>query len=183
LSALAALAQYDSKGSQNQYAIKEYQNKSNTQNEFAYDANGNMTKDLDRDIVAIRYNLLNLPEIVQFKNGNQIINKYDAGGRKLSTEYFTLLYTLTTPIAEGVIMQWSYNPMIMDKAITTYIDNKEYDSKNYLGGIPNRIYNPEGYADALSTTGPLTNTTAATTWATYVKYGRQPIRCIYPAGI
>ena len=45
--------------------------------------------------------------------------------------------------------------MLMDKAITTYIDNKEYDSKNDLGGVPNRVYNPEGYADALTTTGPL----------------------------
>jgi len=43
----------------------------------------------------------------------------------------------------------------MDKAITNYIDSKEYDSKNDLGGIPNRVYNPEGYADALTTTGPL----------------------------
>ena len=97
--------------------------------------------------------MLNLPDTIQFKNGNQISNKYDASGRKLSTEYFTLLYTITTPIAEGVIMQWSYNPMLMDKAITNYIDNKEYDSKNDLGGVPNRVYNPEGYADALTTMG------------------------------
>jgi len=43
--------------------------------------------------------------------------------------------------------------MLMDKAITTYMDNKEYDSKNDLGGIPNRVYNPEGYADALTGAG------------------------------
>ena len=46
-------------------------------------------------------------------------------------------------------------PMLMYKAITNYIDNKEYDSKNDLGGVPNRVFNPEGYADALTTTGPL----------------------------
>ena len=37
---------------------------------MSYDVNGNLTKDLDRDIVTIKYNLLNLPEIIQFKNGN-----------------------------------------------------------------------------------------------------------------
>ncbi len=29
-----------------------------------------MIKDLDREIVTIRYNLLNLPDTIQFKNGN-----------------------------------------------------------------------------------------------------------------
>ena len=45
--------------------------------------------------------------------------------------------------------------MLMYKAITNCIDNKEYDSKNDLGGVPNRVFNPEGYADALTTTGLL----------------------------
>ncbi len=40
---------------QNQYFIKEYQNRSSAQTEFAYDANGNMTKDLDRDINKFRF--------------------------------------------------------------------------------------------------------------------------------
>ena len=51
--------------SQGLYNTKEYQDKSkNDYNtsviEMAYDGNGNLTKDLDRDIVTIRYNLLNL---------------------------------------------------------------------------------------------------------------------------
>jgi hypothetical protein len=71
-------------------AIKEYNN-NNTQSdiEFKYDPNGNMIVDKDRKIVAIKYNLLNLPEVIQFSNGNQIKNKYTADGRKLGTEYFT----------------------------------------------------------------------------------------------
>jgi len=43
------------------YSVKEYQNKANTSNEMSYDKNGNLIKDLDRDIVTIRYNVLNLP--------------------------------------------------------------------------------------------------------------------------
>jgi hypothetical protein len=81
---------FDYTGSQNSYAIKEYNN-NNTQSdiEFKYDPNGNMIVDKDRKIVAIKYNLLNLPEVIQFSNGNQIKNKYTSDGRKLGAEYFT----------------------------------------------------------------------------------------------
>ena len=47
--------------SQNSYSVKEYQDRAgNSNNEMAYDANGNLIKDLDRDILTIRYNVLNL---------------------------------------------------------------------------------------------------------------------------
>lgn len=49
----------DYAGSQNSYYYKEYQDLSNAETEFFYDANGNMTADLDRNMVAIRYNILN----------------------------------------------------------------------------------------------------------------------------
>lgn len=57
----------DGWGSGNLYNQKEYQDKANETEEFAYDANGNMVKDLDRNIVTVRYNILNLPDTVQFK--------------------------------------------------------------------------------------------------------------------
>ena len=43
-----------------------------------YDANGNMVCDATRGISAIRYNILNLPDTIQFVNGGQIVNFYDA---------------------------------------------------------------------------------------------------------
>ena len=72
--------------------------------EYAHDANGNMVKDLDRSIVAIRYNLLNLPDTVQFANGNQIVNRYDASGRKLGSRSMTLVTPLVAPVSEGTIL-------------------------------------------------------------------------------
>ena len=72
------------------YSIKEYQNMANLATEFYYDANGNMITDLDREIVTIKYNLLNLPELIQFKNGCQIKNTYSADGQKLSSRYVTV---------------------------------------------------------------------------------------------
>ena len=86
-----------------------------------------MTKDLDRNIYTIRYNSLNLPDTIQFKNGNQIVNKYDAGGRKLSTLYYTLQYILPVPLTEGEVLELYYSMDIIDETGTFYVDNIEYD--------------------------------------------------------
>ena len=59
------------------------------------DPNGNMTADLDRGIVAIRYNLLNLPDTVQFENGNRIVYFYYAGGERAGA----VTTTYSTPIS------------------------------------------------------------------------------------
>lgn len=62
-----------------------------TSNDYTYDANGNMTRDLNKGIGTslvdaaniITYNYLNLPESVT-KGSNNIRYIYDAGGRKLA---------------------------------------------------------------------------------------------------
>ncbi len=56
----------------------------NVGNDYTYDANGNMTQDLNKGIVAIQYNLLNLPRKVEFDSGDSIVYQYDAAGIKLS---------------------------------------------------------------------------------------------------
>ena len=48
-----------------------------------------MTVDLDREILDIKYNILNLPDKVTFKSGDIIVNLYDASGKKLSSGYLT----------------------------------------------------------------------------------------------
>ncbi|WKZ58469.1 MAG: DUF6443 domain-containing protein [Cyclobacteriaceae bacterium] len=53
--------------------------------EYGYDANGNMTYDLNKGIEEIKYNHLNLPTQIKF-GGNRIIDyTYDALGNKLRT--------------------------------------------------------------------------------------------------
>ena len=49
--------------------------------EYTYDANGNMTSDLNRGIVSITYNQLNLPQSVLFKDGHESRYTYAADGR------------------------------------------------------------------------------------------------------
>lgn len=58
--------------------------------EYAYDANGNMTRDANKGITKIKYNSLGLPEETVFgPSDHSIRNKYDARGRKLSTSHHT----------------------------------------------------------------------------------------------
>jgi len=141
----------DANGSQGLYNVKEYQNKANTTNEMSYDKNGNMVKDLDREIVTIRYNILNLPDTIQFKYGNQIINRYAADGRKLYTEYFTKLIQLATPIDTGGVYSWVYDRNLYNLKGNDYVGNMEYSIAVKPAGTKThsllRVHNPEGYSD------------------------------------
>ena len=150
---------YDDAGSSNLYNTKEYNDRASLDTEFQYDQNGNMIKDLDREIVTIQYNLLNLPEIIQFKNGNQIQNTYDASGLKLSTRYFTVYsYTSQPIVAVGNIYDISDMVQLNDEVYIDgddYIGNVEYgfytdfyygmlnESDNWL----KQVSNSEGYVD------------------------------------
>lgn len=80
------------------YSCKRYQDANDSGDDFAYDANGNIRYDKDRGIAAIRYNLLNLPDTIQFTNGNQIIHTYDVAGNRLRTSYYTRKVTTTVPL-------------------------------------------------------------------------------------
>lgn len=51
--------------------------------EYAYDLNGNLTKDLNKNIISIQYNMLNLPSIVSFSDGSTITYTYSVDGTKL----------------------------------------------------------------------------------------------------
>ncbi|UII21158.1 RHS repeat-associated core domain-containing protein [Fulvivirga ligni] len=54
--------------------------------DYEYDQNGNMTKDLNKDIIEITYNHLNLPKKVTKEDGQYILYIYDAAGMKLAQE-------------------------------------------------------------------------------------------------
>ena len=50
-------------------------------------ADSNLTKDLNKNITQITYNVLNLPKVVTFSNANTITYTYDGSGNKLSVAY------------------------------------------------------------------------------------------------
>jgi len=118
-------------------------------NEMSYDKNGNMIKDLDREIVTIRYNILNLPDTVQFKNGNQIINRYSADGSKLSTIYFTRVTAITSPIIPGNVCNWTHTPGIVIKSGKDIVTNLEYALSGNTRSL-SKVFNCEGYAESIT---------------------------------
>jgi len=137
----------DLDGNQAIYGLKEYVDAVDVEIEFKYDKNGNMTTDLDRGIVAIRYNILNLPDTVQFANGNQIVNRYTASGQKIRTEYFTRVTALAAPLTEGATIQQSYTYGVVNQNGSAYVDNVEYKTTNGSSLGRCRVYNSEGFAN------------------------------------
>jgi len=56
-------------------------------NEFTYDKNGNLKSDLNRGIVFIKYNPLNLPNKIYLDTIYKIDYNYDASGNKIKAKY------------------------------------------------------------------------------------------------
>ena len=73
--------------------------------EYAYDVNGNLTKDLNKGIADIQYNVLNLPSTVSFSDGSTITYTYGADGTKLRTVHKIGSTTTTTAYCGNVIYE------------------------------------------------------------------------------
>ncbi|GEM_PF-4801163 len=58
-----------------------------TEQQYAYDRNGNMTKDLSKGITKIEYNSLNLPRKVIWNDSRYSVYTYDARGNKLRARH------------------------------------------------------------------------------------------------
>uniref|UniRef100_UPI0022E71249 RHS repeat-associated core domain-containing protein n=1 Tax=Bacteroides bouchesdurhonensis TaxID=1841855 RepID=UPI0022E71249 len=84
--------------------------------EYTYDKNGNLIKDLNKDISKIGYNLLNLPDEVTFANGNSIRYEYTADGTKLRTVHKTGATTLTTDYCGNAVYENGVLRMLLNEA-------------------------------------------------------------------
>ena len=106
----------------------------------AYDKNGNVTKEEDKDILSIQYNVINLPSRITFKNGNSIDYLYSGKGEKLRVTYST---TPTMVVARAQAI--AINVPIKERIYT-------YDTLSYCGNIIYRngsllrILNETGFA-------------------------------------
>ena len=94
-------------------------------NEYAYDANGNLTKDLNKGIVDIQYNCLNLPSKVTFSDGNTVDYTYAADGTKLRTVHKIGNTTTTTDYCGDVIYENGVQKLLLtEEGYVTLSDNK-----------------------------------------------------------
>ena len=108
-------------------------------NEYAYDANGNLTKDLNKGISNISYNCLNLPSVVTFSNGSTIVYTYAADGAKLKTVHKIGGTTTTTDYCGNVIYENGVQRLLLtDEGYVTLDDGKyHYYLKDHQGN--NRV--------------------------------------------
>ena len=94
-------------------------------NEYAYDANGNLTKDLNKNISNIQYNCLNLPRKVTFTDGSTIEYTYAADGTKLRTKHVINGTTTTTDYCGNVIYENGVQKLLLTEAgYLTLADSK-----------------------------------------------------------
>ena len=83
----------------------EFKDGTDKETEYAYDTNGNLTQDLNRNIKDIQYNFLNLPKRMEFGDGSTTEYLYDAEGRKLRTVHKADGKTTTTDYAGNLIYE------------------------------------------------------------------------------
>ena len=94
-----------------------------------------------------------MPDIFQFKNGNQVINTYTANGQKLRTKY----YTAISPVVNTVIVQGTIHaPNTTSKRYDAILSLDDYmGSILYVKGTSEdaahhpltKVLTPEGYVD------------------------------------
>ena len=97
----------------------------NVPEEYTYDTNGNITRDLNRNITSITYNELNLPSVITMSGDKSVTYGYDAAGRKLSVVYKSGTTTTTS---------------------RDYVGNKVYNN-----GTLSIVLTEEGYTTASGT--------------------------------
>ena len=92
--------------------------RANTSIEYEYNKNGNLKKDLNRNITSITYNELNLPSVITFSDNKSITYGYDAAGSKLSVAY----------LSDGVTSRMDYvgNKVYNNGTLSTLLTEEGY---------------------------------------------------------
>ena len=114
------------------YGAFQFVDGADVENEYVYDANGNMTEDFNKKISKIEYNLLNLPSKLQFSFGHMTEYSYDGAGRKLSVTYKTSKTNLFAPMG-SIVPPLSTNVALTLK--TDYCGNMIYENGHFKFGL------------------------------------------------
>ncbi|GAA6461821.1 RHS repeat-associated core domain-containing protein [Bacteroides xylanisolvens] len=105
--------------------------------EYVYDKNGNLTKDLNKNITEIQYNILNLPSHITFADGNSIVYEYAADGSKVRTTH-TINDNVTSTVYCGnaVYENGSLTMLLNESGYYSFQDNKfHFYIKDHQGNI------------------------------------------------
>ena len=115
----------------------EFKDGANQSVEYLYDKNGNLTKDLNKNIYAIEYNLLNLPSQVIFVDGNVIEYEYGSDGRKLRTAHVINGVTSIADYCGNAIYENGSLKMLLNEAGYVSFPDKKFHFylKDHLGNV------------------------------------------------
>ncbi|TDO67868.1 RHS repeat-associated protein, partial [Flavobacterium chryseum] len=110
-----------------------------TGDDYAYDVNGNMISDKNKNITEILYNQLNLPKKITFGTGNTIEYIYNAAGQKLEK----IVKEGTTTTNTNYLGGFQYKDNILEFFPTAegYVKNTEgtlsyvFQYKDHLGNV------------------------------------------------
>lgn len=103
-------------------------------NAFTYDQNGNTTKDLNKSISSIQYNLLNLPRRITYTDGSMATYTYTSLGEKVQVVYSTSQTTALQPSTNVVEANEDMKDSRDDYSRTAMVPT----TMNYCGNV---IYN------------------------------------------
>ena len=105
--------------------------------EYAYDKNGNLTKDLNKNITEIQYNILNLPSHISFADGSSIVYEYAADGSKVRTTH-TINDNVTSTVYCGnaIYENGSLKMLLNESGYYSFQDNKfHFYIKDHQGNV------------------------------------------------
>ena len=94
---------------------------------------------------SIRYNMLNLPDTVQFRNGSAIVNYYTADGKRTGSKYLTPQTTVVIPA--GQTFGSTSGTAAMSSHVTARRGSLEYAGADFESDTLIRIHNGDGYLD------------------------------------
>ena len=115
----------------------EFVDGTNAEIEYEYDENGNLTKDLNKNVLNIEYNCLDLPCKVTFEDGNTIEYVYAADGTKLQTVHKIDGETTTRDYCGNAIYENGELKMLLnDYGYVSFPDRKfHFYLKDHQGNV------------------------------------------------
>ncbi|MBX3238282.1 MAG: hypothetical protein KIT80_05815 [Chitinophagaceae bacterium] len=121
--------------------LGDFKDGDNTDRDYTYDVNGNLTQDLNKNISTITYNHLNLPQVITVTGKGTITYSYNAAGNKLKK----------VTVENGVTVNHNGTSYTNVDITTTssYVDGIVYESKAYSNSTLNTAL---GYTDKLQLT-------------------------------
>ena len=105
------------------YGAMEFNDGSNSGQEYFYDACGSLVADANKGIAHIDYDNCNYPKEIQFTNGNTIQYVYTPDGQKLRTKYQTAVDNIVVPLNTTTTLS---NSQIVNTTQTDYVGNVIY---------------------------------------------------------